>query len=275
LHFEVATSLINDNYPGTLQHQVLLKGIVQHYAADPRIRAVVLFGSLGRGNWDADSDIDLDVITGDQAKLDVAEELSALCDALAATGEKAVLIFADGPDEGEVVFESLMQLSVRYHPLSSTKPAIVEGMRLLAGDLDPQTIAAAGLANQSDDHAPLRPLLDRLLRYAAATDVALRRQNLWLAVELLGRMRGLCLELFTRAHGGERSFYFFERAADPRLQSLVGRTLPQFDPASLRGSLLAFIAILEDETPALTAGRLALRDADRRLLARVRQNQAS
>ena len=56
-----------DNYPGTPQHQALLKGIVQHYAADPRIRAVMVFGSLGRGNWDTDSDIDLDVIIADGA----------------------------------------------------------------------------------------------------------------------------------------------------------------------------------------------------------------
>jgi predicted nucleotidyltransferase len=264
-----------NGYPGTLRHQALLKGIVQYYAADPRIRAVVLFGSLGRGNWDADSDIDLDVIIGDQVSLDVGRELQELCDRLAMTGEKAALVFATGPDEGEVVFESLMQLSVRYHTLSSTKPAIVDSMKVLAGELDPGTIAAAGLGNRLEGDVLLRPLLDHWLRYVAATDVAIRRQNLWLAIELLGRMRGLGLDLFTLARGGERSFYYFETAAGANLQALLGQTLPQFDPASIRHSLLTFIDILEGDCHTLSAGRLTLRDIDRRLLARVRQNQTA
>jgi hypothetical protein len=87
-------------------------------------------------------------------------------------------------------------------------------------------------------------------------------------------MRSLCLELFTQARDGERSFYFFAAAAEARLQDRVGQTLPQFDLASIRRCLLAFVDILEEESETLTAGRLALRAPDRRLLARVRQNQA-
>jgi predicted nucleotidyltransferase len=265
--------MMNNVYPGTPQHQALLKSIVDFYAADPRIRAVVVFGSLGRGNWDADSDIDLDVIIGDDVNLDVPRALQELNDALAATGEKAALAFPVGPDEGEIVFESLMQISVRYHTLATTKPAIVDSMKVLAGELETGSIAAAGLGIQMEDKSPLRSLLDQLLRYAAVTDVAVRRQNLWLAIELLGRMRGLCLELFTRAHGGERSFYFFATTAEPQLQARVGQALPQFDLASVRRCLLTFVDILEQDGETLSAGQLHLREADRRLLARVRQNQ--
>jgi hypothetical protein len=165
-----------------------------------------------------------------------------------------------------------MQISVRYHPLATTKPAIVDSMKVLAGELDRESIAAAGLANQTEHELPLRSLLDPLLRYVAATDVAVRRQNLWLAIELLGRMRRLCLEIFTRARGGGRSFYFFATAAEPQLQARVGQALPQFDLASSRRCLLTFIDILEQETGVLTAGQLQLCDADRRLLDRARQN---
>ena len=49
-------------FPGTLQHQHLLETVVTHYANDPRILAVIVFGSLGNGNWDPYSDLDLDVI---------------------------------------------------------------------------------------------------------------------------------------------------------------------------------------------------------------------
>jgi len=50
---------LND-YPGTPQHQTLLHSIVSYYENDPRILAVVIFGSLGRGTWDCYSDLDLD-----------------------------------------------------------------------------------------------------------------------------------------------------------------------------------------------------------------------
>jgi hypothetical protein len=108
----------------------------------------------------------------------------------------------------------------------------------------------------------------------AATDVAVRRQNLWLAIELLGRMRSLCLEIFTLARGGDRSFYFFASAAEPQLQARIGQALPQFDLVSIRHCLLAFIDILEQDSETLSAGQLQLRDTDRRLLARARQNQS-
>ena len=38
------------SYPGTAHHQQVLHSVVSHYASDPRVLAVVVFGSLGRGN---------------------------------------------------------------------------------------------------------------------------------------------------------------------------------------------------------------------------------
>ncbi len=58
------------------------------------------------------------------------------------------------------------------------------------------------------------------------------------------------------------------------MQDKIGQTLPQFDLASIRRCLLAFVDVLERESQVLTAGTLPLRGADRRLLARVRQNQS-
>jgi hypothetical protein len=40
------------SYPGTSQHQTLLRAIIDHYQPDPRILGIAVFGSLGRGNWD-------------------------------------------------------------------------------------------------------------------------------------------------------------------------------------------------------------------------------
>ena len=63
-------------YPGTSQHQALLNTIVSYYQQDPRILAVSVFGSLGRGGWNAPSDVDLDVVIADDARIDVVDESS-------------------------------------------------------------------------------------------------------------------------------------------------------------------------------------------------------
>ena len=140
-------------YPGTPQHQAVLRAIVDHYENDPRILAVAVFGSLGRGNWDEYSDIDLDVVIADQVSLDAAEELTQLCLTFEPLGERLAVIVPDDADAGDVVFESLLQMSVRYHPLATTHPNIVETLQVLTGRLDHTAIAAAGAANRQPREA--------------------------------------------------------------------------------------------------------------------------
>jgi predicted nucleotidyltransferase len=136
-------------YPGTPQHQALLHAIRAYYAKDPRVLAVAVFGSLGRGDRDRYSDLDLDVIVADGVRVDVPAELARLCHALAAIGEEAALIIPDGEEAGDVVLASLMKLSVRYHPLKTTKRVILDSLQLLSGRIDLAIIQAAGRANRT------------------------------------------------------------------------------------------------------------------------------
>jgi predicted nucleotidyltransferase len=68
--------------PGTPEHQRLLRAIADQYAGDNRVLAVSVFGSLGRGTWDAYSDLDLDVVLADGVTLDAPEEAQRLCVAI-------------------------------------------------------------------------------------------------------------------------------------------------------------------------------------------------
>ncbi len=179
------------HYPGTPQHQAILRAIVDHYENDPRILAVAVFGSLGRGNWDEYSDIDLDVVIADQVSLDVIEELTRLCLAFEPLGEHLAVIVPDGVDAGDVVFESLLQISVRYHPLATTHPNIVDSLQVLTGRIDHGVIAAAGTANRRPRES-LEQALGGCVRYAAVADIDLQRHRLWEAVEVLHRHALLC-----------------------------------------------------------------------------------
>jgi predicted nucleotidyltransferase len=261
-------------YPGTPQHQALLRAIVAYYRADARVLAVSLFGSLARGTWDPYSDLDLDVVIGDEVQMDVLQELKELCASLAAIGQHDAVIVADGNDAGDVVFASLMQLSVRYHSLATTSPNIVDSLRVLAGSLDCDTISAAGRANPRSDGNSFAGLLDKCVRYIVGADVAIQRGQLWSAADMLHRIRGSLMDLYALAHGGGRPVMTFHAEADLALQARLGGTLPQFDLASVQRSLARCLDILEKDLGHLTVGQAQLSAAHLKILARVRARQA-
>jgi predicted nucleotidyltransferase len=259
------------NYPGNARHQRVLRAIASFYAGDPRVLAVAVFGSLGRGDWDDHSDLDLDIVLADGVGVEPVPELERLCATLAAVGERPAIIVADGPEAGDVVLESLLGLSVRYHPLATTSPNIVDSLRLLWGRIGEEEIRAAGLARR--DAPPARDLVARCVREALFVDIALQRGRLWSAVECLQALRGLLLALFARTHGGGRPLQTFRAHAPAALQAQLGATLPQYSPASAHSAFRAALDLLEDGLPVLTAGQVILTPAERALLRQIRQRQ--
>jgi hypothetical protein len=263
---------MESNWPGTPEHQALLRAVAAFYADDPRVRAVCVFGSLVRGNWDAFSDLDLDVVVADEVVIPVAEELRRLCVAFAPLGESAALIIPNGTDSGDVVLHSGRQLSVRYHPLAATSPNIIDSLRCLAGPLDPAEIIAAGRA-QAATRAPAEPLarlLDRSVRYAVEVDAALQRGRLWPALELLHRMRGLLMLVFGHSRGWPRPEAAFEAEASPALQASLAAGVPSFTLPAMRTALLALLELLENDLAELSAGQAVLSDGQDHLIRQVR-----
>lgn len=261
----------NTTYPGNARHQRVLRTIAAFYADDPRILAVALFGSLARGNWDDHSDLDLDIVLADGIRIDPALELERLGAALAPLGEHPAIIVADGPDEGHVMLESLLGLSIRYHPLATTSPNIIDSLRLLCGRIPESEIRAAGSARSAPP--PPRDLLARCVREALAVDIQLQRGELWPAIECLHALRGHLVALFARTHGGGRPLATFRAQASATLQSQLGATLPHYSLASAQAAFKAALDLLEHHLPALTADHAALTPAEQTLLRQIRGRQ--
>ncbi|HEV8192517.1 MAG TPA: nucleotidyltransferase domain-containing protein [Ktedonobacterales bacterium] len=261
--------------PGTEQQRRVLVAVVSHYTDDARVLAVLVFGSLGRGDWDQYSDLDLDIVLADGVELDVRYELQALCDSFAAIGERAAVIVPKRADEGDVVLASLVQLSVRYHALATTSPNIVDSMRLLHGSIDEEMIRAAGLANRQPETDELEVLCGQCLRALTEADVALQRRRLWFAVEHLARARDAVIGSFSVARGAARPLHYFQEHADEPPQASLASTLPGYSLVSAQRALLCFIESIERELGTITDGRVALTVAQRELLQRIRTRQAA
>lgn len=256
-------------YPGNAHHQALLQRIVEYYQDDPRILAVIVFGSLGRGNWDDLSDFDLDIIVEDGVEIDLIPEITRLCAIFADIPDELALVIPDDKEEADLVLASLAMLSIRYHPLATTKPAILDSMLALFSRVELEAIRAAGLANLPSEEIPLDQLLDQLIYHAIVSNVYAQRGSFWVAMELFHRMRGLLMEIFSRTHGGERPLQTFQAVAPLPLQTRLQETISLAAPDTLPAILQRFVYILENDLPALSAGQLALSNAQQRMLARI------
>jgi predicted nucleotidyltransferase len=260
--------------PGTPSHQAVLYALTTHYASDSRVLAFSLFGSLARGDWDEYSDLDLDVILRDDAPIDARQEAERLVPVLETVGERIALTVPRGQESVDLVLLPLLEISIRYHSLETTSPNIVESVAVLAGSLTTEQVRAAGLANAKHEETAPAELLDACLRYALEIAIALRRGELWMAVELLHRMRALCMELFAQTHGGARPTQTFEALADPALQTRLGATLPTFDQPSVWRAHQAMLNLLEQDIPTFSNGQAQLTSGQREILHAIR-NRAS
>lgn len=254
---------------GTPHQQVLLDAVVALYRDDPRARAVLVFGSLARGDWHRYSDIDLDIVM--DGDVDAGAELQRLAGAFAALGDRALVTVRDG-DSGDLVLASLAELSVRFHALATTSPNIIADMLVLWSRVEPELIRAAGAANGRPRAQSPANLLAGCLRYAVGIDIACRRDGFWLAVELLHRARGSLIEIYAAAQDEPRPLKAWQ-AADAELQALLLRMLPGDTVGSLRACLDALLGTLEHHLGALSGGTLELSAEHRELLSTLRNRE--
>jgi predicted nucleotidyltransferase len=264
-----------DSLPGTPHQQLLLRAVTNHYARDPRVRAVAVFGSLGRGTWDQYSDLDLDIVIADDAQLGLGDEIQHLTTLLATCNETIACVDPDGDTAVDLMLLSLIGVSICYHPLQATPPEIVDSMHVLAGSLTPEVIRAAGQANQQRASTAQGSGIDQFLRLAVEVDIALQRAQFWRAVQCLQLMRNLALSAYAVTHGGERPFYFFQAHASPDLQAALGATLPRHNLASAQDALGAMLDLVEHHLAMLTNGLIVLSDVQRELVRRIRARQAN
>lgn len=276
---EPDTDSLPITYPGSVEHQRLLRAMTTYHARQPWALAFIVFGSVARGDWDAFSDLDLDVVIADGVAIEPVAEMARLCEAI---GERPALIAPRRGDDGDVILAAhdtpgahdsgaaLAEFSIRYHPLRVTSPNILSSMRLLWGRIDEQRIRAAGLANAQPPGQPLEVGVALAVRATYGGATALARGRLWSAVAALEETRGLLMSLFARAHGYERALRSFERHADEEVQAELARAACAWEPESIRAALLAACNLLDGRLDALTGGQALLTAGERAIVARTR-----
>jgi len=266
--------------PGSPDQQALLQTVVALYSDDPRVLAVILFGSLGRGNGDVYSDLDVVVIVRDEAAVDVASEFAGLRAALAENGIQTLLTLAAG-NAVYLTTETLCSAAIDYAKLRETPWYLLAGYLMLSGTVDAAAIESAAKANEESQFPP-HVELHRALWLALVVNGHLHRGWYWPALSSLNKVRGALLEIFTLSRNGKRSARFFDRTAGMELKAMLGRTLPAYFPtspaqtvASLSDALLAVLDILEYHLAELSNGQLQVGAGEREVILRLRAIQTA
>ena len=227
----------NGPLPGTAVHQALLATIIEHCRNDARIAALVLFGSLGRDDWDAFSDLDLAAIVQPDAAVAATAEIAAIARALHECGYPVLFTQVVGSD-GYLVLRELTGIAISFQRLDEADPGIADGMRVLCGKLPAASLVAAAQANA---RAPLAPNdeLHRFLWLALDADIKLQRRQFWNALPRLNRMRDALVAIFAITRGARRNYRFFEAEASGSLKAAFGSTLPHYDATDPNAALRA------------------------------------
>lgn len=221
-----AVTLLPMTGMGSAAHQALIDRVTGHYAADPRVLAVGVFGSVSSGTWHELSDVDLDVVVADGVLVEPGAEARAIF------GTRAAVVIARG-DRADIVLDSLAEASLRWHPLAATSPNITASVRLAAGRLTAAQVVAAGEANRAAPDTEF--LLDTLVREAVGAWKAHRRGRAWDAVTAVERARHALTALRGRRDG------LVPDPADPlgALAAVTAEASRSFDLGPARRALLA------------------------------------
>lgn len=250
---------------GSNKHQTLLDAITTFYDDDVRVTAVLLFGSVSRGDWDQYSDLDLDIVMTQETQIDARAELQALCADLERKLGVGALIIAK-QYEGDVVLTNLMEFSIRYHPLDDTKPAILADMRKLSGSLTLDEVRAA--ANPAHAEAPkeMADLVNRYIRYLLGMRNALKRGRMWMAIDLLHRLRGLLISMYALTNGGQRPTQFFDAQATPWAKDLLAVLCPHPTLEALEMACFAARQLIGQKHDQFYGADFQLSDSQRAIL---------
>ena len=205
-------------------HSGVIARFVDACAADDRIVAAFLAGSYATGMADAYSDLDLGVITTDEAFADVIADRRALISRLGepvfldhfARAWNVFFILADGT-EGEIFFGhegALEEIDVGpFEPLLD-KRGILAGAEFPFSPPDPDA-----------QREQLRQIVNWFWHELSHFITALGRDDLWWAYGQLEALRGHCVNLMRLQHGAEAQEEPYEKLA---------KAIPVSELASLR-----------------------------------------
>lgn len=253
--------------PGNKTHQRILQALLELFQNDPNIEAFIVFGSLTRGDWDDYSDLDLDAVVKDDTRVVIQKEIAQMMDALSAAGFPVLSSFEEFPNELVLISDSLDRISIRFHLLKDTHPAIVDSMRVLFGRLLREDIQKASVRKAKVIDFDL--LNNKFLELSLYVPISLKRNKLINALFFLNKMRQTLIQIYIHSHDLPREFDFESSTSESLLHDLYD-TYGVCQKEQIYEAFIKLLDIYERNAKEISAGKIQLSEKHLKLLRTVR-----
>ena len=243
------------DYPATLdrlpEHRRLLERAVARFWDDDRVSSLVLGGSLARGDADFYSDVDLYVISRDEAFDAVFAERDLVAEAIG----RPLLRFAVDPIPGGsrdfiVTYPGPVKLDLMYYRESEVKPepkwtattVLKDGSGALAAVVSRSAVSGPDLP------VPAVELEQRFWTLCWYVYGKISRGELWEALDGVHAIRGkILLPLLDRTAGRPHEGYRrLERKLDPETLGSLTATVAPLQREALYAALRAEMSLFRD-----------------------------
>lgn len=239
-------------------HQLVANRFIVACQADERVVAALLVGSYAKGTADAHSDLDLYLITTDEAYDNFCAELKAFVKLL---GEPLLLegfssltsvlfILSDGT-EGELGVGNESRLSEVF---SGPYRVLLDKKRILMGEMIPWREAAPAEADQLET---LRRQVYWFWHDLSHFITAMERGELWWAYGQLEALRRYGVNLarlrqnFSDVEVGEEGYFKVEHAVPSEQLAPLQATFCPMEPGAMLQAVLVIVRFYQELAPRL------------------------
>jgi predicted nucleotidyltransferase len=237
-------------------HQDILDNFVKACQSDDRIVAALLVGSYVKGKADEHSDLDLYLITTDEAYGDFVSKRESFVRLL---GEPLFMEDFDLPGIVFLIFPDGSEVEVSYVRESQASQVFSEPYKVL---LDKKNITASVIsrereANQDSQREKLRRLIYWFWHELSHFITAIERGQLWWAHGQLGALRLYCMNLarlrnnFSDGDIGEEGYFKIDNALPVAQLSGLQKTFPPMEQSAMFHAVLVIVGFYKELAPPL------------------------
>ena len=237
-------------------HQAVLDKFVKACQSDDRIVAALLVGSYVKGKADEHSDLDLYLITTDEAHDDFVSKRESFVRLL---GEPLFMEDFDLPGIVFLIFPDGSEVEISYVRESQARKILSEPYRVL---LDKKNITASAVpsereADQESQRKKLRRLIYWFWHELSHFISAMGRGHLWWAHGQLSALRLYCMNLarlrnnFSDTEVGEEGYFKIENALPIEQLSSLQATFPPMEQSAMLQAALVIVNFYKELAPLL------------------------
>ena len=253
--------------PGSKKHQRILQVLLDLFKKDSNVEAFIILGSLATGNWDNYSDMDLDVIVANDNEALVHKEIGLMLKSLSNFEFKILTAFAEFKNEQVIIFDTLDRISIRFHTLKDTNPAILDSMRILYGKHTEKYIRSVVVEKEAEVNLEL--LNNKFLELSMYVPISLKRGKVINAQFFLNKMRQTLISIYVKSQRFKREFDF-EANASLSLKKELYTTYAACEKSEIIKAFNKLLDVYKNNLKEISNGKIKLSDGQDLLIKEVR-----